>query len=59
MGPANYPIEPGHEIVAEVYLVGSEIKDFKKGNLVGFEQEEIAVKNAVIVKKIEKIYVQV
>lgn len=35
-GEAKYPIAPGHEIVAEVSLVGSEVKDFKKGDLVGF-----------------------
>ncbi len=35
-GPAKYPIAPGHEMVAEVSLVGSEVKDFKKGDLVGF-----------------------
>ena len=35
-GPAKYPIAPGHEMVGEVSLVGSEVKDFKKGDLVGF-----------------------
>ena len=35
-GPAPYPIAPGHEMVCEVSQVGSEVKDFKKGDLVGF-----------------------
>ena len=35
-GPAHYPIAPGHEIIGEVSLVGSDVKDFKKGDLVGF-----------------------
>ena len=35
-GPCNYPIAPGHEIVAEVSAVGEDVKDFKKGDLVGF-----------------------
>ena len=30
------PIAPGHEIIAEVSQVGSEVKNFKKGDLVGF-----------------------
>jgi uncharacterized zinc-type alcohol dehydrogenase-like protein len=29
-GPCNYPIAPGHEIVAEVSAVGEDVKDFKK-----------------------------
>ncbi|MGL4971137.1 MAG: alcohol dehydrogenase catalytic domain-containing protein, partial [Cetobacterium sp.] len=35
-GPANFPIAPGHEIIAEVSQVGSSVKDFKKGDKVGF-----------------------
>ena len=35
-GPANYPIAPGHEIIAEVAELGSEVKDFKKGEKVAF-----------------------
>ena len=35
-GPAPYPIALGHEMVCEVSQVGSEVKDFKKGDLVGF-----------------------
>ena len=35
-GPAPYPIAPGHEMVCEVAMVGSDVKDFKKGDLVGF-----------------------
>jgi uncharacterized zinc-type alcohol dehydrogenase-like protein len=35
-GPCNYPIAPGHEIVAEVSAVGEDVKDFKKEDLVGF-----------------------
>ena len=45
-GPASYPIAPGHEMVCEVSQVGSEVKDFKKGDLVGFELKEILVINA-------------
>ena len=32
----KYLLAPGHEIIAEVNQVGSEVKDFKKGDLVGF-----------------------
>ena len=32
----KYPLAPGHEIIAEVSQVGSEVTDFKKGDLVGF-----------------------
>ena len=35
-GKAMFPLAPGHEIVAEVSEVGSEVKDYKKGDLVGF-----------------------
>ena len=35
-GPAPFPLAPGHEIVAEVSQVGSEVKNYKKGDLVGF-----------------------
>ena len=35
-GPTTFPIAPGHEIIAEVSQVGSEVKNFKKGDLVGF-----------------------
>ena len=35
-GPCMYPIAPGHEIIWEVSIVGSNVKDFKKGDLVGF-----------------------
>jgi uncharacterized zinc-type alcohol dehydrogenase-like protein len=35
-GPAMFPIAPGHEIIGEVSLVGSDVKDFKKGDLVAF-----------------------
>ena len=35
-GPVNYPIAPGHEIIGEVCMVGSEVKDFKIGDKVGF-----------------------
>ena len=35
-GPAPYPIAPGHEMVCEVSQVGANVKDFKKGDLVGF-----------------------
>ena len=32
----KYPLAPGHEIIAEVSQVGSGVKNFKKGDLVGF-----------------------
>ena len=35
-GPCPYPISPGHEIVGEVSLVGKNVQDFKKGDIVGF-----------------------
>ena len=35
-GKVKYPLAPGHEIIGEVTLVGSEVKDFKKGDKVGF-----------------------
>ena len=35
-GPTTFPLAPGHEIIAEVSQVGSEVKNFKKGDLVGF-----------------------
>lgn len=34
--PTTYPLVPGHEFVCEVAEVGSEVKDFKKGEKVGF-----------------------
>jgi D-arabinose 1-dehydrogenase-like Zn-dependent alcohol dehydrogenase len=35
-GKTTFPIAPGHEIIAEVSQVGSEVTDYKKGDLVGF-----------------------
>jgi len=35
-GPSPYPIAPGHEIVGEVTHVGSDVKDFKVGDKVGY-----------------------
>jgi D-arabinose 1-dehydrogenase-like Zn-dependent alcohol dehydrogenase len=35
-GDVLYPIAPGHEIIAEVSQVGTDVKDFKKGEIVGF-----------------------
>ena len=35
-GPCPYPIAPWHEIVGEVSLLGKNVKDFKKGEIVGF-----------------------
>ena len=34
-GYCPYPIAPGHEIVGEVSLVGKNVKNFKKGDIVG------------------------
>ena len=36
-GPYQYPLAPGHEIIAEVSEIGSEVKNQKKGELVGFD----------------------
>lgn len=35
-GPAKYPIAPGHEIIGLVSKVGSEVKEFKVGDRVGY-----------------------
>ena len=35
-GETIFPIAPGHEIIGEVSQVGSEVSDFKKGDIVGF-----------------------
>ena len=35
-GDCPFPISPGHEVVGEVSLVGKNVKDFKKGDKVGF-----------------------
>ncbi len=34
-GDANYPLVPGHEIIGRVTMVGSEVKKFKVGDVVG------------------------
>ncbi len=34
-GNSKYPVVPGHEIVGEVLEVGNEVKNFKKGDIVG------------------------
>lgn len=34
-GPAKYPVVPGHEIVGCVTAIGSEVQNFKEGDLVG------------------------
>jgi uncharacterized zinc-type alcohol dehydrogenase-like protein len=34
-GPARYPVVPGHEIVGKVTAVGTEVKHFRVGDLVG------------------------
>lgn len=34
-GGSKYPVVPGHEIVGEVLEVGDNVKNFKKGDLVG------------------------
>lgn len=34
--PVTYPLAPGHEIIAEVSEVGSDVKNFKKGEKVAF-----------------------
>jgi D-arabinose 1-dehydrogenase-like Zn-dependent alcohol dehydrogenase len=35
-GYVQYPLTPGHEIIAEVSQIGSEVSDFKVGQKVGF-----------------------
>ena len=35
-GKANYPLAPGHEIIAEVSEVGADVQDFNKGDKVAF-----------------------
>ena len=35
-GNANYPLAPGHEIIAEVSEVGADVQGFKKGDKVAF-----------------------
>ncbi len=35
-GPANYPLAPGHEIIAEVSEVGKGVTKYKKGDKVAF-----------------------
>jgi len=35
-GPYTYPVAPGHEVVGIVTHVGSDVKDFKVGDKVGF-----------------------
>jgi D-arabinose 1-dehydrogenase-like Zn-dependent alcohol dehydrogenase len=35
-GPTNFPLAPGHEIIAEVSQIGSDVKNFKVGQKVGF-----------------------
>ena len=34
-GKSNYPLVPGHEIVGKIVKVGSQVKDFKVGDLAG------------------------
>lgn len=34
-GPANFPVCPGHEVAGEIILVGADVKDLKKGDIVG------------------------
>ncbi|TMM31203.1 NAD(P)-dependent alcohol dehydrogenase [Polaribacter aestuariivivens] len=34
-GNANYPLVPGHEIIGKVIEVGADVKNYKKGDLVG------------------------
>ncbi|QOD61380.1 NAD(P)-dependent alcohol dehydrogenase [Polaribacter haliotis] len=34
-GNANYPLVPGHEIVGKVIEVGTDVKNYKEGDLVG------------------------
>jgi len=35
-GPCHYPIAPGHEVVGTITHVGSDVKDYKIGENVGF-----------------------
>jgi len=34
-GPCNFPCCAGHEVVGEITMVGSEVKDFKVGDIIG------------------------
>ena len=54
----KYHLAPGHEIIAEVNQVGSEVKDFKKGDLVGQEPFEKFAENANTANKDQKNYVE-
>ena len=33
---AKYPVVPGHDIIAEISMIGSEFKNFKKCGLISF-----------------------
>ena len=50
-GPCQYPIAPGHEIVGEVSFVGSDVKDFKRGEIVGFGTMRDCCENCKFCKK--------
>ena len=50
-GPCQFPLVPGHEIIGEVSLKGDEVKDFKKGEIVGFGTMRDCCENCKFCKK--------
>ena len=46
--PTTYPLVPGHEFVWEVAEVGSNVKNFKKGEKVGFGTKRTCCGNSAV-----------